>query len=108
MIVVNGVNYSGNNVTIFGDKVLVNGKQVDLKGQLKVEIIVHADDATISTESGTVTVNGNTKNIKTMSGNVSTQGYVEGNISTMSGDVTVASSVHGNVSTMSGDIRYSD
>lgn len=108
MIVVNGVNYSGKSVTVSGDKVVVNGKQVDLKGQLEVQILVYADDATISTDSGKITVAGNTKNINTLSGNVITEGYIEGNVSTMSGDVIVASSIHGNVSTMSGDIRYTD
>ena len=105
MVNINGVTYSGNSVVVKNNKIYIDGKEVNPADSKEYIISVHGDYATVSTESGEVTVNGNnTNSVNTMSGDVFVHGDVLENVSTMSGDVRVKGSISGKVSTMSGDI----
>lgn len=105
MVNINGVTYSGSNVTVKNNKIYIDGKEVNTPDAKEYFISIHGDNATVSTESGNVTVNGSvTQSVSTMSGDVIVHGSVSLNTSTMSGDLRVKGSVGGNVSTMSGDI----
>lgn len=102
-IVIDGREFTGNNITIRDNKVVVDGVEQsgELVGDIKID--VHGDVASLNAGSGDVTISGSCGPVSTMSGDVHC-GDVTGNIKTMSGDVTCGS-VQGGVSTMSGNIR---
>ncbi|WP_339898218.1 hypothetical protein [uncultured Gilvimarinus sp.] len=102
-ICIDGRKFSGRNVTIKGNKVIVDG--VEQGGELigDVTVTVNGNVERVETEAGNVNVTGQAGSIKTMSGDVKS-GPVSGSVSTMSGDVTCPS-IGGSVKTMSGDIR---
>lgn len=52
-----------------------------------------------------VIIEGNCKNLETMSGDIEVRGNVEGYVKTSSGDVEVGSDIKGNVKTSSGDVE---
>ena len=87
-VTVNGKVYDGNNVTIKGSRIYIDGR------------LAECDDREI-----TIIVNGNANNIISGSGNVTVKGDVTGGFSTMSGDAHVEKNVYGNVRTMSGDVE---
>lgn len=103
-IVIDGREFRGKNLSIVGNKVIVDGVEQDgeLVGDVKIDI--HGDVDRIDAGIGSVTVSGNCGTISTMSGNVEC-GNVSGMVKTMSGDVTCGD-VSGGVSTMSGNIRH--
>lgn len=103
MVVINGVRYEGNNVTVNGDKIIIDGNVVNPEDAKEYHIEVHSDNATVHSDSGKITVHGNADKVNTMSGSVDVGGSVNGNVSTMSGTVR-SGSITGNVSTMSGSI----
>lgn len=105
--VINGVEFSGRNVVITGNDVIIDGKRVEIPEQKHITIAVHGDCDRIDTTSGDVTVAGVAGSVGTMSGDVTvTQGGIDGSVKTMSGDVTANGNIGGGVSTMSGDIRH--
>lgn len=103
-VVIDGRDFTGNNITIRGNKVVVDGVEQsgELVGDIKID--VHGDVVSLNAGSGDVTISGSCGPISTMSGDVHC-GDVTGNIKTMSGDVTCGA-VRGSVGTMSGDIRH--
>lgn len=119
-VTINGVTYSGNNLSINGNKVVIDG--VDFTPEAKeVTITVNGNIDWIQADyCKEIHVNGNVENIRTTSGDVyctqvngnviTTSGDVEcdtvhGDVGTTSGDLSVGL-ISGNVSTVSGDIRY--
>lgn len=111
VVKINGKTYKvEGHISIINGEIFANGKKVvnyeELDTDQKtINIAVEGDVEEIDVEvCDTITVSGNVKNIKTMSGDVDVQGCVEGDIKTMSGDVDCGD-VGGDVSSMSGDIR---
>lgn len=103
-VTINGVEYSGNNVSVRGDKIIIDGKEIMSTDISTVfNISVEGNVASIDNSSGTVTCN-DAGSVSTQSGDVVVSGSVNGNVETMSGDVTVAGHIKGNTETMSGDI----
>jgi hypothetical protein len=102
-VVIDGKEFTGRNVKIDGNKVIIDGEVQD--GELigDVSIKVFGNVETLNTTSGDVTAR-NVGSIKTTSGDVEC-GNVSGSISTMSGDVD-CEDISGDVSTMSGDVSY--
>jgi hypothetical protein len=103
-ISVNGVRYSGNNITITNDKVIIDGVEQSqtLVGPITVNVEGNCGD--IETGSGDVNVSGSSGNVQTGSGKVKCQD-VKGNVQTGSGNVNCGK-VSGNVRTGSGDINH--
>lgn len=99
-----GGNLVGRNVSVINGRVIVDGK--DLTPEEKViNIEVTGNIDLLSADACTqISVKGDVKTVKTMSGDVDISGNVNGSVSTMSGDVT-AQKIEGNASSMSGDIR---
>jgi DUF4097 and DUF4098 domain-containing protein YvlB len=52
----------------------------------------------------TISVNGNVKALKTISGDVEVTGNIEGEVNTTSGDIECEGNIGGSVRTVSGDI----
>ena len=104
-VTIDGKSFSGNNIQIKGNKVIVDGQSQDgeLIGNISVEINGNVDSLT--TGSGDVVVHGDANSIKTGSGDVNIDRNVAGNVSTGSGDVDCGT-INGNISTGSGNIIH--
>ncbi|MDZ5602546.1 hypothetical protein SJI00_07150 [Pseudomonas sp. RP23018S] len=101
-VTIDGRTFTGRNISINGDKVVVDG--VEQAGSLvgPVSVTVNGNAESVENGSGTVTVTGSAGQIETMSGDVYC-GAVSGDVETMSGDVTCGP-VTGKVKTTTGDI----
>lgn len=102
-ITINGVRYSGNNISINNNEVRIDGVNVTPKDTLNVNIIVDGNIESIE-GAADVKVLGDADSVSTLSGDVEIGGNVNKNVKTMSGDVKVDGHISGNVKTMSGDI----
>jgi len=104
-ISINGKSYVGNNVTVAGNKVYIDGKLSDGEESKEITIIVDGNIDKLDVDvANQIRVNGDVKSLKTTSGDVEVYGNVDGNVKTMSGDVE-CKSIAGDVETMSGDIN---
>jgi hypothetical protein len=121
MININGKSYSGNNVVINNNQVIIDGKNVtdEHKDSKTINIVVNGNLNTLDVDvAETVTVNGDAGSVEVVNGNINCgnvkggvktvngdveAGYVEGGISTVNGDVE-ADTVHGEVKSTNGDI----
>ena len=120
-ITINGVTYSGNNLVINGNKIMIDGLDfspeakiitINIEGDINMlqadvcqEIhVVKGNVGTLRTTSGDVYCTTVTENVVTTSGDVECDD-IHGDVHTTSGDVTVGL-ISGSVSTVSGDIRY--
>ncbi|APD20318.1 hypothetical protein AM24_125 [Acinetobacter phage AM24] len=102
---INGRKYTGRNIQINGDQVIVDGvvKSTVQSGPINVAVNGHVED--LKTVSGDVTVqSGTVGNIQTTSGNINVNGDVQGNIKTVSGNVK-GHKLEGDARTVSGDIK---
>ncbi|CAL9981956.1 hypothetical protein VPHD479_0246 [Vibrio phage D479] len=103
--VINGVVYKGNNISIQGDKVVVDGVvQTPGLSVGPINVVVEGDCGQLDCAAGDVVVKGNvTGDVETGSGDVECLN-VGGSVRTGSGDVK-AKNIAGSVRTGSGDIN---
>lgn len=104
MITINGTTYSGNNITVRNNKVIIDGVEINTGKDLTVNIYVEGNIDSINGNVTNVTVHGNVIDVETVSGDVVVTNSVEGDVQTVSGDVK-ANSIKGKVKTVSGDIK---
>ena len=122
MIRVNGKSYYGNNVTIIGNKVIIDGvdqtpdaKEISIQVEgnihnLSVDyaksIIISGDVVTLKSDSGDVSCrNVGIGGVNTGSGSVEVENSILGDVNTGSGSVK-AGTIAGSVKTGSGNIKY--
>ena len=119
MISINGKTYSGDNITINNNQVIIDGKNVTpnesqitivVNGNLNTLKVDVVENITVNGECGNVDVVngdvncGNVKTgVKTVNGNIEA-GYVEGGITTVNGNVK-AEVIHGDCTSTNGNIR---
>lgn len=119
-IKINSLNYSGNNITIINDRVIIDGVDVtpntknitiEVTGNLdKLQvgacksITINGDVNHLSSSSGEVSCDNIRGNVETVSGDIEVD-YINGSVETVSGDVH-STSIAGDVKTLSGDIKY--
>ena len=104
MITINGQIYNGNSIIVKNNNIIIDGDNVTPKEKnitITVEGNIDKINADIVDE---INIHGDCNSIKTMSGDVTINGSVDGNVQTMSGDVE-AETINGNISTMSGNIN---
>lgn len=106
-IVINGTTYSGNNVQISNDKIVIDGEVMSGHSKERtLNIVIEGSIETLSTVSGDIKVNGPVgESITSVSGDINIAGNVIGNIKSTSGDVLIHGSHDGSIKTVSGDIR---
>jgi hypothetical protein len=102
-VTINGVSYSGMNVSVSNNRVFVDGKEVNPEGK-EIRISVEGDIGKLDVDScDRIDVSGSVKgNVNVSAGNASC-GDVGGNVETTAGNVTCGA-VSGNVHTMAGNI----
>lgn len=101
-VTIDGKSFTGTNIQIDGDKVVVDG--VTAEGSLvgNINVVVNGDVDTLENTSGAVHVR-DAGSVRTVSGNVICED-VTGNVKTVSGDVK-ATLIKGGVKTISGSIN---
>ena len=107
MIVIGNKTFTGNNITVSNNQIIIDGKDVtdSLPEQKTYNIEVTGDIQTLNVDAcNNLTVKGTVGSIKTLSGDVDC-GDVTGSVTTMSGDVE-CKNISGSVSTMSGKIKH--
>lgn len=104
---INGKQYSGRNITITNDLIIIDGViQTDnIVNVKKIDIVVEGSVKSLHTTSGTVRISGNATDVSTTSGDVFCSESVLGDIKTTSGDVDIQGNVSGKVETVSGDVK---
>jgi hypothetical protein len=125
MFVINGKTFNGNNISINGDKIIIDGIEVkdkDILSSKEISITVEGNIDNLSVDNCTsIAVHGSVNNlqsvrgsihvvnvngdIKSTSGDIDIKSHVVGNINTVSGDVSCGN-ITGNIKTISGDIKY--
>lgn len=104
-IVIGNKVYSGNNITISNNRIIIDGKEVNTGDDKTINIEVTGDVQRLEVDScNKVTVHGNTGLVKTVSGDVEC-GNVEGGVQTISGNVDCGD-IGGSVSTVSGNVKH--
>lgn len=102
-IIINGVTYSGNSVSVNNGNVIIDGKGVNVVSK-NINISVNGDIKNLDVDScNMLKVGGNVDWLNTVSGDVEVKGDIKNNVKTVSGDV-FCMNIGGNVSTVSGDI----
>jgi len=121
MIQINGVSYSGSSISVNGNKIIIDGKDVTMPDTkeitIKVEgnieflkvdycktISVLGDINSFKSGSGDITCNTIHNGVTTGSGDIDSSN-ITGNVRTGSGNVS-ANSISGDVNTGSGNIKY--
>lgn len=107
---INGSSYSfsGRNISIQNNKVIVNGVDITNLADIdakEITIIIESPIDSIDVEHCHKIEVKSCNTIKTMSGSVRCAGDIKGSVNTMSGSVRAEGSIGGSVSTMSGSIR---
>lgn len=96
-VVIDGKEYTGNVVTIVGNKVVVDGKEAGSVGEPSerrpVAVTITGDaKGPVEVTLGSVTVNGSAGQVATQSGTVRVRGDVNGSVRTLSGSAAPTTS----------------
>ena len=103
-VTIGGVEYVGRNITINGNRVVVDGVQQGETLVGPITVMVKGDVDEVHTGSGSITVTGNAGSVTTASGNVQ-GGNVHGQVKTASGNISCGA-VAGSVKTVTGNISH--
>ncbi len=121
-ISINGKNLFGSNISINGNKIIIDGKDVTpnekvinivVNGNIdnlgvdscdKIEI--HGDVNKLKNMSGDIECGNIKESVSSGSGNIKCKGYIGGDVETGSGNVTCDGNIAGNVKTGSGNIKF--
>lgn len=105
MITINGNKYSGSNVVVLNNKVIIDGKDVTPDSK-NIEIKIDGDINELKVDNcNNIEVNGNVNNIKTQNGDVEINGNINGSITSMNGDID-CHNIGGSVSTVNGNVKH--
>jgi len=103
-ITINGTTFSGKNITIDDNSVIVDGVVTqDISNEKDILIMIDGNVESVKTISGYIKAE-NVGKVKTTSGDIKCKN-VSGNVSTVSGDISCLS-VGKTTKTVSGDIYY--
>lgn len=104
---INGMTFSGSNLSIVGGKIFVDGKEVEVKETKtkEIRVTVEGNIETLEVESGSVEIVGNVGNIEITSGNLKVTGDINGNAEITSGNIKVQGKIGGNASVSCGNIK---
>lgn len=102
---INGADFTGRSINITNGKIVIDGKSISIEDQKIINIKIDGDVDVLSVDvCESLTVDGNVKMVKTMSGDIEINGEVSGSVESTSGDIDVTGDIHGDVKTVSGDV----
>lgn len=102
---INGQLYNGNSITINGDRIIIDGKEVSMPEQKTINITMTGNIENLNVDTAhNVDVRGSVGTLSTVSGDVIVQLDVTNGVTTVSGDVS-AMDINGDVMTTSGDVE---
>jgi hypothetical protein len=103
-ITINGVTYTGDNVSVRNGRVTIDGKETDTADAPRITIEVHGNVSTFECDRcDTASIHGDVGSVTTASGNVQC-GDVRGSVQTASGNVNCRD-VGGDVRTVAGNVN---
>jgi hypothetical protein len=106
MININGMSFSGSNISISNNKIYVDGKRVDeqFEDQKTFNIVVDGDLSKLEVDNAeSIEIKGDAGSVKTTNGNVEVSGSISGDVKTVNGNVR-SINIEGKVSTVNGNI----
>jgi len=105
MIEINGRVYQGNNLSMIGGKILIDGVDVtDENDSKEINVTIYGNLENLEVgHANKIEVVGNVHKVHSSSGKIEVKG-VSGNVSTLSGSISSADIV-GNVDTVSGSVK---
>ena len=105
-ITINGQTFTGKNINVSGNKVIIDGIDVTPESkEINISILGSIEDLKVSS-CNKLTIDGSVGSVSTQSGDVEVTGDITGDVKTMSGDVNCSGNIGGSVKTISGDIKY--
>ena len=102
----NSIQISGNNITRVGNKLIVDGQEINLdKPQQIINITINGNVENLDVPVlGTVNIQGDCKSVDITNGSINIQGSVSGDVKTVNGSIK-ANSILGKCSTVNGSIK---
>lgn len=108
MITINGKTYKGNNLSMSGGKILIDGKEVsntDEFEEKEVYIAINGSLETLEVDTcNEIVIGHNCGQVKTTNGNVSVNGDIEGDVKTTNGNVLCSGGIKGRIATTNGSV----
>lgn len=101
-VTINGRSFSGRNVSIVNNQVIVDGVAQKMDLPPVINVVVNGDCSDIDNHAGDITIKGSAASVKTGSGNIQC-GNVNGNVKAGSGNIR-CSNISGSATTGSGNI----
>ena len=102
----NSIQISGNNITRIGNKLIIDGQEIDLnKPQQIINITINGNVENLDVPVlGTVNIQGDCKSVDITNGSINIQGSVSCDVKTVNGSIK-ANSILGKCSTVNGSIK---
>lgn len=107
MININGMSFSGQNISIKNNQIYIDGKRIDeqFEEQKTFNITVDSPVSKLEVDNAeSIEIKGDVGTVKSTNGNVNISGTVSGDVKTVNGNVKAAS-IEGDVRTVNGNIR---
>ena len=108
MVVINGRVFQGNNVSIAGEKIIIDGKaqSTSYYDEKEIIIVINGNAENVSCEVGNITVQGYvSKNVKNTNGNIEIGGDVGGDVKNTNGSISCGN-VAGDIDTTNGSVNH--
>lgn len=122
IIINNGVSYSGKNISINNQRIIIDGVEIndeskviniEIKGDVNSVNVTHCNSfkitgntGNVQSSSGDITIEGGANDVTSSSGDIEINSSVSGNVKSSSGDIQIKGTVGGDVSSKSGDVSY--
>ena len=102
----NSIQINGNTITTVGNKLIIDGQEIDLnKPQQIINITIDGDVENLDVPVvGTLNIQGDCKSVEVTNGSINIQGNVSGDVQTVNGSIK-ANSILGKCSTVNGSIK---
>ena len=98
--------FSGGNIVVNGDRVIIDGKEIDMGEQKTINITVEGNAGDISGDFEEIKVRGVVQSVLNKNGSIVIEGDVHGNVENKNGNISIMGSVFGDAETKNGNIRH--
>ncbi len=103
MNIINGKIYGGKSISISGNKIIIDGKDVTPNSK-EITIVINADLDSLEVDvCEYITIHGNCNTVESTNGSIKVSKDIKGDVRTTNGNV-IAGVIHGNTRTTNGSI----